>query len=223
MNHHDVAPQSGVRRLGMKAPNILLNSIGKLFSDANELICLHPASLSIVNSLPAPTPLINVFRLTVLGVVPGLELLLDGNMLPCLHSLSGLVVPLFVAFARRTNQMKTLDTIDHLVITDQEDDNERSFSFKQWHIVLDALPCLRTLILQFHNPKCPPMALADLFITYIRRSSQIFLTLFSCGIDHCSDTDSKERFIMHLEGRIKIICSFAQIALIGQTRLDVWI
>jgi hypothetical protein len=109
-----------------------------------------------------------------------------------------------------------------LVITDQEDDGKRCFSFKQWHIVLDALPRLRTLIVQFHNPKCPPMAMVDLFIDYIRRRTQTFLTLFSCGIDHDSDTDSKEHFIIYLEERIKMVCSSVQLAFISPTRLDAW-
>ncbi|CAF5050086.1 unnamed protein product, partial [Rotaria sp. Silwood1] len=120
MNHHNVAPRSGVHQLGIKSPNISLHSLGKLCSDANELVCQHPASFSMVDSLiMAPTPLINLRCLEIHNVVPGLELLFDGNMLPRLHSLRGLIIPLFVAFASRANQMKTLDTVDHLAITDQ--------------------------------------------------------------------------------------------------------
>jgi len=223
MNHHNVAPRSGVRQLGIKAPNVSLHSLGKFFSDANELICLHPASLSMVDSsLMAPAPLINLRYLTIYDVVPGLELLFDGNMLPRLQSLRGITVPLFVTFASRVNQMKTLDTIDRLVITDQRDDAERCFSFKQWHIVLDALPRLKTLLVQFHNPKCPPMTMADLFVNYIRRTIRARLTLFSCCIDDKSDADNKEHFITYLEERIDMVSTSVQFASIGSTRLDAW-
>jgi hypothetical protein len=222
VNHHDVAPRSGVRHLGIKAPNILLHSLGKLFSDTNELTFLHPASLSMVNSSLVPTPLINLRYLTIHAVIPGLELLLDGIMLPRLQSLHALIVPLFIAFASRANQMKTLDTVDHLVITDQLDNAEGCLSFKQWHIVLDALPRLRTLLVQFQNSKCPPMAMADLFVDYIRRTTLSPLTLFSCCIDHSSDEDNKKQFIVYLEERIEMVCSHVQLASISPTRLDAW-
>jgi len=223
MNHHNVAPRSGVRHLGIKAPNVALHSLGKFFSDANELTCLHPASISMVDSsFMAPTPLINLRHLTIHDVVPGLELLLDGNMLPRLYSLCGLTIALFIAFARRANQMKTIDTVVRLVITDQSDNLERCFSLKQWYIVLHAFPRLRTLLVQLHNSKCPPMAMADLFVDYIRRTIRTPLTLFSCCIDHCSDMDNKEHFITYLEERIGIVCSSVQLASISPTRLDAW-
>jgi len=224
MNHHNVALRSGVRQLGIKAPNISLHPLGKLCSDANELTCLHNASLSIVDSsLIAPAPLINLRHLIMHHAAPGLELLLDGNMLPRLHSLRGFTVPLFIAFVRRANQMKTLDTVDHLVIIDQPINEERCFSFKQWHIVLDALPRLRTLLVQLHNSKCPPMAMADLFADYIRRTTRAPLTLFSCCIDHSSDADNKEDFINYLEERIEMVCPSVQFAFINPTRLDAWV
>ncbi|CAF3913950.1 unnamed protein product [Rotaria sordida] len=205
MNHHNVAPRSGVYQLGIKSPNISLHSLGKLCSDANELVCQHPASFSMVDSLiMTPTALINLRCLEIHNVVPGLELLFDGNMLPRLHSLRGLIIPLFVAFASRANQMKTLDTVDHLAITDQGSNEERCFSFKQWHIVLDALPRLRTLLVQLHNGKCPPMVMADLFVNYIKRTTRAPLNLFSCCIDHNSDGNNKEDFIIYLEERIEM-------------------
>ncbi|CAF1446250.1 unnamed protein product [Rotaria sordida] len=223
MNHHNVAPRSGVYQLGIKSPNISLHSLGKLCSDANELVCQHPASFSMVDSLiMTPTALINLRCLEIHNVVPGLELLFDGNMLPRLHSLRGLIIPLFVAFASRANQMKTLDTVDHLAITDQGSNEERCFSFKQWHIVLDALPRLRTLLVQLHNGKCPPMVMADLFVNYIKRTTRAPLNLFSCCIDHNSDGNNKEDFIIYLEERIEMVCSSVQFALISPTRLDAW-
>jgi hypothetical protein len=220
MDHHDVVPRSGVRQLGLKTPNILLHLIGKLFPDANELWCTYPASLSMIDSLLVPTPLVNIRHLRVSNIVPGLEFLLDGVMLPHLHSLDILIVPLFVALASRANQMRTLDTIDHLVITDQADDEEKCFSLKQWYIVLDALPRLQILLVQICNAKCPPMTMADLFINYIQRTKQVSLTLFSCCIDNINDMDSKEHFITYLEERMKMICSPVQLASFGPTRLN---
>jgi hypothetical protein len=223
MNPNDVAPRSDVRVLGMGTANILLHSLGKLFSEANQLTCVYPASISMINSsLIAPTPLRNLRQLIIRAVIPGLELLLDGVMLPRLQSLNGLIVPLFIAFARRENQMKTLDTVDHLVITDQSDSDEKCFSFKQWHTVLDVLPRLRTLLIQFHNAKCPPMGMTQFFIDYIKRKIRSPLTLFSCCIDHYIDANSKEHFITYLEERIQMECSCIQMASIGPTRLDVW-
>ncbi|CAF3743176.1 unnamed protein product [Rotaria magnacalcarata] len=131
MNNHNVAPHSGVRHLGIGHSNILLHSIGKLFSNVHELTCQHPGSLSIVDSSLTPTPLINLRHLRLYDVVPELELLFDGIMLPHLHSLHGFIVPLFVALAGRANQTKTLDTVDHLVIIDHPDLDEWCFSFKQ--------------------------------------------------------------------------------------------
>jgi hypothetical protein len=222
MDHYDLVPRTGVHKLGIRTPNVLWHSIGKLFPDVNELTCLHPASLSLVDSSLMPTPLINVRHLIVLDVVPGLELLLDSVMLPRLHSLRGLIVPLFVAFASRANQMRTLDTIDHLMITDQDDDDENHFSFKQWHIVLDTLPHLRTLLIQIHNAKCPPMGMADLLIDYIRRTKHMPLTLFSCCIDHLNDMDNKEHFTAYLEEGIEKVCDAVQFASLSPTRLDAW-
>jgi len=118
--------------------------------------------------------------------------------------------------------MKTLDTVDHVVITDQLDGDEKCFSLKQWHIVLDVLPRLRTLLIQFHNPKCPPMGMAELFLDYIKRTIRSPLTLFSCCIDHCRDRVSKEHFVNYLEERIEMECSPVQFASINSTRLDVW-
>jgi hypothetical protein len=223
MNHHDIAPRSGVRRLGIKAPNVSLHSLGKFFSDASELTCLHPASISVVNSsLTTPIPLMNLRHITVYDVIPGLELLLDGNMLPHLRSLWGLSVSLFAAFARRADQTKTLDTVDHLVIIDQLDNAEKSFSFKHWHIVLDALPRLKTLLVQLHNAKCPPMAMADLFIDYIRRTTGTPLTIFSCCIDDRIDADNKEHFIRYLHEKMDTVCPSIQFAYTGPTILDAW-
>jgi hypothetical protein len=198
MDHNDVAPRNGVRHLEIKTPNIFLHSIGKLFSDANELTFQHSASLSMVDSSLTPTPLVNIRHLVVYNIVPGLELLLDGIMLPRLQFLRGIIVPLFVAFARRTNQIKTLDTVDHLVIIDQPNYDEICFSWKQWHIVLDVLPRLRTLLIQFQSPKCPPIWIGELFIDYIKRTIRSPLILFSCCIDHRSDRVSKEHFVNYL-------------------------
>jgi hypothetical protein len=177
------------------------NILDELFSDTNELTCQYSASLSMVDPSPmAPTPLINLRYLIMHDVVAGLELLFDGIMLPCFYSLHALILSLFVAFARRANQMKTLDTVEQLVIKDQRDVAERYFSFKKWH---DILPRLRTLLVQLHNSKCPLMAMADLFVDYIRRTSRSSLTLFSCCIDHYSDADNKEQFINYLEKRVE--------------------
>ena len=223
MNSCNAVPRTGVRCLGIRDPNISLNSIGELFSEADELTLWSPGSLSIDNSaLMHPMPVINIRRLIIHSVVPGLELLLDGTVLPRLQSIRGVIVPLFIAFACGTNPMKTLDTVDHLTITDQVSSEERCFSFKQWHIVLDVLPRLRTLLVQFYDSKCPPMAMADLLVDYMKRIARSPLTLFSCCIDHSSDAENKERFTTYLEEKIVMICSAVQITTIGRTRLDAW-
>lgn len=222
MDHNDIAPHNGVCRLGIRAPNILLHSIGKLYFDANELTLLYPASLSMVESSLAPKPLTNIRSLTVHHIVPGLELLLDGIMLPRLQFLRGFMMPLFLAFVRRTNQMRTLNTVDHLVIIDQSGFDENSFSFKQWHLVLDVLPRLRTLLIQFCNAKCPPLELADLFIDYIKRTIRSPLTLFSCCINPGNDAQDKEHFITYLEERIEMECSDVQLGSIDRTTVDAW-
>ena len=221
MNPHNIAPRSCVRHFGIKDSNILLNSFSELFPGVNELTLIRPGSLSMINSsLMASTPLINLRHLTIHDVVPSLELLLDGVMLPRLQSLHTLILPLFTALICRTNQMKSLDTVNHLVITDQHWNVEMCLAFKQWHIVLDALPRLRTLLIQFYNSKCPPMAMADLFVDYMRRIARSPLTLFSCCIDHYSDADNKEHFITYLEERIRMVCSPLQMTSISPTRLD---
>ena len=182
MENNDVAPCNGVRHVGINVPNILLHSIGKLFPDANELTLRYPASLSMINSSLAPIPLINIRHLRVQNVIPGLELLLNGTMLPHLQFLRGLAVPLFLAFVRRINPTKTLDTVDHLVITDQSGVDEQGFSFKQWYIVLDVLPRLKTLLIQFLNAKCPPIgngrSANGLHQTNHSVTSQSFLLLY---------------------------------------------
>ena len=66
------------------------------------------------------------------------------------------------------------------------------------------------------------MAMAELFIDYIKRTIRSPLTLFSCCIDDCSDADNKEHFIVYLEERIEMECSSVQLASISPTRLDVW-
>lgn len=66
------------------------------------------------------------------------------------------------------------------------------------------------------------MAMADLFVDYMRRIARSPLTIFSCCIDHSSDADNKEHFITYLEDRIRMVCSPVQITSIGPTRLDAW-
>ena len=67
MNSRNAAPRTGIRHLGIKDPNILLNSVGELmFFRADELTLTSPGSLSIDNSaLMVPTPVINLRRLTI--------------------------------------------------------------------------------------------------------------------------------------------------------------
>jgi len=196
--------------------------LGKLFSNVKELWCQYPASLSMVDSLLMPTPLVNIRHLTLIDVVPGLEFLLDGIMLPRLYSLDVTMVPLFVALASRMNQMKTLDAIEHLAISDQDDEKERCFSLKQWYIVLDALPRLRTLLVHIHNAKCPPMALADLFINYMRRAREVSFTIFCCCIDETNDTTSKEHFITYLGDTMEVVCCPVLLGCMDDTRLITW-
>jgi hypothetical protein len=143
-------------------------------------------------------------------------------MLPRLRSLDVMIIPLFVALASRANQMKTLDTIEHLVIADQADGEEICFSLKQWYIILDALPRLRTLLVHIHNAKCPPMVLADLLIDYASRTKQMSLTIFACCIDEMNDTDSKKRFINYLEKTMNVVCYPVQLAYFDDTRLNAW-
>ena len=222
MIHHDIVPHDGVRQLKIEIPDVSLHSVGKLFSNANELWCKYPASLLISDSLVMPTPLINVRHLKLCDVIPGLEFLFDGVMLPRLYSLEVMIVPLFVALASRSNQIKTLNTIEHLVIADHINQEKRCFSLKQWYLILDALPRLRTLLVHIHNPKCPPMVLADLFINYASRTRQVSLTVFACIIDETNNTKSKELFIEYLENRMNAICYPVQLASMDDTRLNAW-
>ncbi|CAF2777293.1 unnamed protein product [Rotaria sp. Silwood2] len=222
MNRYDIVPHNGVRHLLIKDPNISLHSISKLLNHAKTLICQYPGSFSINDSLLSSIQLINLHHITINDYVPGLEYLLDGIMVPRLKSINGYIVSLFISLIRRTNQMKTLDTVNHLVITDQSIRDERCFSFKQWYIVLDAFPRLKTFLIQFHNHICPPITMADLFINYIKRTSQTSLNFFSCCIDHCYNMESKEHFITYLEDKIEILCSPVQLASISPTRLDAW-
>jgi hypothetical protein len=222
IDHHDIVPCSGVRQLKVQIPNVSLHSLGKLFSNVNLLWCKYPTSLSIGDSLLMPTPLVNMRHLKVLSVIPGLEFLLDGVMLPRLYFLEVMIVPLFVALASRANQMKILDTVEHLVITDQEGNEESCFSLKQWYTVLDALPRLRTLLIDIQNAKCPPMALADLFIDYANRTRQKSLTIFACFIDDTNDTKNKEHFINYVEDTIEVVCRPVQLMSLGGTRFNAW-
>ncbi|CAF3038541.1 unnamed protein product [Rotaria sp. Silwood2] len=222
MNRYDIVPHNGVRHLLIKDPNISLHSISKLLNHAKTLICQYPGSFSINDSLLSSIQLINLHHITINDYVPGLEYLLDGIMVPRLKSINGYIMSLFISLIRRTNQMKTLDTVNHLVITDQSIRDERCFSFKQWYIVLDAFPRLKTFLIQFHNHICPPITMADLFINYIKRTSQTSLNFFSCCIDHCYNMESKEHFITYLEDKIEILCSPVQLASISPTRLDAW-
>lgn len=187
-------------------------------------MCNCRASLIMSDSLLTPTPLENVRHITALDVIPGLELLLDGVMLPRLNSLCVTVVPLFVSLANRADQMKTLDTIEHLTITDQIGFEERCFSLKQWYLVFDAFPRLQKLHIQFQNPKCPPMAMVDLLIDYIRRARETSFTLLSCYVHHDmqEDTGKKEHFVTCLEDKLEIEFSSILIAIIDATRFNAW-
>ncbi len=222
MDHHDIVPCSGVRQLIIPIPNVSLHSLGKLFSNVKQLWCRYPTSLSIDDSLLMPTPLVNMRHLIVLNVIPGMEFLLDDVMLPRLHFLDVRIVPLFVALASRANQMKTLDTVEHLVIADLKDNEEYCFSLKHWYIILDALPRLRTLLVDINNAKCPPMALADLLINYANRTRQKSLTIFACFIDETNDTKNKEHFINYLTETMYVVCYPVQLVWMGATRFMAW-
>jgi hypothetical protein len=222
MKNPDVVPCNGVYQLGIQTPNISLNLLAQ-FVNVQDLWFKYPASLSMIDLSLTPTPpLVNIRHLTLLDVVPGLEFLLDGVMLPNLRSLDVMLIQLFVALASRANQMKALDTIEYLVILDQADTKETSFSLKQWYIVLDALPRLRTLLIHILNGKCPPMAMADLLIDYIKRARQMSLTIFSFYIDDKNDKNSKEHFVNCLADTMEAIFVPAQLAQIGETRLYAW-
>ncbi len=222
MDHNNLVPHNGVRRLSIYTPNILLHSIGKLLSHVDELAFVYPASLSMIDLSLKLSPLINICHLSIYDVIPGLELLLDGIILPRLKILEGFILSLFIVFASRKNQMKTLDTVDHLVIKDLSKDDAQCFSLKHWYIILDALPRLKTLLIELDNPICPPMRLAEYFIDYIKRKIRSPLTLFSCCMDDSNDYDTKEHFITYLLERTKSECSSIQVISIGRTRLDFW-
>lgn len=223
MEQNHVAPRIGVRTLTVRGHHILLDSIGRFFPHAEELIFQTCASLSPVHPLLTQTPpLINIRRLHITDVICGLEYLLDGVMLPRLQSLHGTLLSLFVAFASRANPMKTLDTVDHLMVTEPLNDIEGCFSFKQWHIVLDVLPRLRTLLIQIGSPRCPPIGLAELFLSYIRRTIRSPLTLFSCFLVNRADQEKKEKFINHLRETLVNEYSSIMIASHFSRSLDLW-
>lgn len=156
------------------------------------------------------------------GISPGLEYLLDGVMLPRLQSLHRPLLSFFVAFASRANQMKTLNAIDRSVLVDQLNDNERCFSSKQWHIVFDVLPCLRILLIQTGSSQCPPIELAEVLISYIKRTTRLSLTLFSCSLLHSNDEDRKENFVNYLLQRVANECSDVQFLSNSSISLDMW-
>jgi len=222
MVDNDVAPHHGVRCVNANGSNVSPQSIGKLFFTANQLELASSTSLSIVDSSISQTPLINVRRLVVNDVIGGLEYLLDGLMLPHLKYIRATVLTLFVAFARRSNQMKTLDSVDQLVIYDQFNDNEKSFCLKHWYLVLDVLPRLRTLLIQIHSPACASIGLAELFLNYIRRTIRSPLTLFSFGFTHPDEKHNKESFIKYLGERFRTEYSFVYLTSINERNLDMW-
>ena len=165
-----------------------------------------------------------MYDTTAFDVIPGLELLLDGVMFPRLNSLCVTIVPLFVSLANRADQMKTLDAIEHLTITDQSDLEERCFSLKQWYLMFDAFPRLRTLHIQFQNSRCPPMAMVDLLIDYIRQARETSFTLLSFYIhdERQKDTDKKEHFITCLEDKLEIEFYPVLIAITDGTSFSAW-
>jgi len=143
-------------------------------------------------------------------------------MLPHLQYLRGTILALFISFASRTNQMKTLDTVDLLVLVDQVGDSEICFSLKQWFTVLDVLPRLRTLFIKVASPRCPSIGLADLFVSYIKRTIRVPLTLFSCTFLHSNETDKKEHFISYLTETIGNEYQDVQFADLSSTSIDIW-
>jgi hypothetical protein len=218
MYRRDISPRNGVRSLILNAPDMSLHSISRLFPHLNELYVAWLASVSIVDSASPPPPLVNVHTLIFANPVEGVELLLDGVMLPRLRCLYGDILPLFVAFARRPNQLRSFDMIDYLVITDAD---ENSFSLKHLHTVLDAVPRLRTLIISLSNAMCPSLELADLIVDYARRTQgQSFVLSFS--FNGSGDQDCKKHFCRYLERAVEMTFPNALFALTGETKIYIW-
>jgi hypothetical protein len=218
MHRCDIAPSSGVRSLVLEAHETSLHSIGQLFPDVTELDFTSPASLCAIDSASVPAPLLNLHSLTVAEVLPSVELLFDGITLPHLRCLYAKMCPLFITLTRRANQMRPFDTIEYLAI---HKGNEESFSLKQWHTVLDALPRLRTLLVDMTGATCPPPEMADLLVDYVRRAAGRPLVL-SFGMNKEGNEDKKKQFISYLRHRTELVCPCALFAAINETRLDVW-
>lgn len=117
LDNNDVVPHRGVRRVCISGRNISFDSVRTNFFNVNELE-VGPDSSRFQRAL------INIRRLCVVNVVDGLEYLLDGFMLPHLKYIYATTLTLFVTFARQSNPMKSLDSVEQLVIYNQLGQNK---------------------------------------------------------------------------------------------------
>ena len=222
MNHQAIVPRTGVRTLEVNSENVSLHTIAKLFPRIHTLRLYSRASLSQTDSSLVLASFITLRHLCINDFVPGLEQLFDADVLPHVDSLDACIVPLFIALMRRKSQMKTLDKIKYLFIKDQADCSEQCFSIKHWYCVFDALPRLQTLLIQLISDRCPPTALADLFVDYIRRSMRTSLHLFSCAFDERRNADKKGQFLSDLSCAIENNLTKIQLIIPHRMQLDVW-
>jgi hypothetical protein len=219
MHQCDVAPSNGVHSLHLEAPKTSLHSISRLFPGLNELHVMSSTSICAGHSLLSRAPLLNIHRLTVKHVAHGVEVLLDDVMFPRLRRLHATIIPLFVAFMRRRNHMRTFDGIDYLGITDA---GEPSISLKHWHVVLNTLPRLRTLIIVLNSKICPPREMADLLVNYVRRVAQQPLVYLSFAMHERGDKDSKQQLMEYFLREIEKIHPVVYAFMMNKTRADLW-
>ena len=92
-------------------------SLAEQLPGTHTLMLARPASFSLSEpSLPSASPLIHVHELRLNSVIPGVERL-DGVILSRLCSVETELLPLFVALPCQNNQLRSLDGVDHLLIS----------------------------------------------------------------------------------------------------------
>ncbi len=200
-------------------PSTSLRWLAEQLPGTRTLDLDRPASFSLPEPSSPAAPLIHVHELYLNNVIPGVEHLLDGVMLPRLRSIEAEFLPLFVALVCRNDQLRSLDQVDRLVIYD---DAMNACALKHWYTVLEAFPHLQQLIVYFEKT-CPPFQLAHVFIEYVQRAANQRLVLFSCGLWPTGNRESKLDFIEYLESIIALLFPLRHVLRIGFSTVAVWL
>jgi len=210
---------SGVQTIWVSAPATSVHWFAKQVPAARSLHIVRPASFFLIDSSSPPVPLVHVDKLMLQNVTPGLEFLLDGVILPNLRHIHSFILPLFVAFVSRLNQMRSIDEVDRLVLVV---DGMNTFALKHYQIVLYAVPRLQSLIISFGANTCPPIQLADMLIDYVIRAAKQRLRLFSFRFTNVHDQPSKLQFIAHMKCSFWMLLWRCWITQLCSVTIDVW-